>query len=310
MTGFPRADLSRLTLGTAQLGLVYGKVRRTTPPGGAEVGRLLDRAVAGGISCIDTAGNYGDAEARVGAWLESAPSPPIVVSKLPPFFDVDDDAVETFVRASFDESLRRLGLARLDAYLVHRAADLHRPGVAGLLDEFRQSGRTRATGVSVYAPEQLDQALQEDAVEVVQAPASAVDQRFLRDGLLDRCREKGIVVFARSAFLQGVLLLDSDAVPDFLSPLQGVLDRLAGLAAEAGCTRAALCLAAALAQPGVDSVVIGVADAAELEANLAAFRDLPAPEVAVEALRLAAGVPADLLDPRQWPGARPAPAKA
>lgn len=308
MTGFPRANLSRLALGTAQFGLVYGKVRRTEPPSAAEVGRALDQAVTSGITCIDTAGNYGEAETRVGDWLKSAPQTPIIVSKLPPFFDVDDSAIETFVRANFQESLRRLGIQRLDAYLVHRAADLHRPGVAGLLEEFRDSGGACATGVSVYEPEQLDDALQEAVVDVVQLPASAADQRFLQAGLLERCRDGGVTVFARSAFLQGVLLMDAGAVPEFLAPLRGVIGGLASLAGEAGCTRSALCLAAVLAQPGIDSVVIGVADAAELKANLAAFRNMPGPNVAAEALRLAADLPAELLDPRRWPDARPAPA--
>ncbi len=63
MVGFPRDRLSRLALGTAQLGMDYGVVAPSRAPDEGAARAILDAAWDAGITCFDTARLYGDAVA-------------------------------------------------------------------------------------------------------------------------------------------------------------------------------------------------------------------------------------------------------
>ena len=293
--------LSRLTLGTVQLGMPYGRARPSRPPTEQAVGAILSAAAAGGITCFDTARAYGDAEVRLGSWLSGQAEGPFVISKLPPIRDIADDEVNAFVRVQLDASLRALSVDRLDGYLVHRGDDLLIPGVEAALCEARDAGRVGAFGASVYDPDQLAAILVRCQPDIVQLPLSLVDCRFVTAGLIERCAERGITVFARSAFLQGALLLNTTELPPHLMALQPCLDRLRAISADAGCGPVALFLHAVLQTPGVASLVVGVTGLPELTENLVAWRSPPTLDVVEAALTACGDVPEDILDPRTWP---------
>ncbi len=297
---FPADALFRITLGTVQFGMPYGKARRTQPPGDHGLVDILDAAMRAGITCLDTARNYGDAETRIGGWLAASEPKPLIVSKLPPI-DIGDNDIPDHIEKCLTTSLTALGLERLDGYLIHRAPDLHRPGVVASLQHAVEAGRIGAFGVSVYEPQQLADALAVPGMGLVQLPASLLDQRFADSGLIERCAEQGVVVFARSLFLQGALLLPDDELPEHLLPIKPTLSRLRGLASESGCGLQSLALAGVLLTPGVESGVIGIANCDELEENLAALQSMPGNAVVEQARRIASGIPPHLLDPRRWP---------
>lgn len=81
---FPLGRLSRITLGTVQLGLPYGSLELKQPPRAERTRALLDAAWASGVSALDKARAYGRAEDRIGDWLgrrRSQPSP-MLINKL------------------------------------------------------------------------------------------------------------------------------------------------------------------------------------------------------------------------------------
>ena len=93
-------------------------------PTDAEVRRLLDGVLESGINLIDTAPAYGTSEERIGAWLRSGGRRKDVVlsSKVGERFE-DGQSSYAFdrdsVNRSLDESLRRLGVDRIDLVSVH-----------------------------------------------------------------------------------------------------------------------------------------------------------------------------------------------
>lgn len=298
-------QLSPITLGTVQLGLPYGRVQPSQPPDMGETRQILDLAWAGGVLCLDTARAYGRAEAAIGAWLAyrrglDDRGVPLIVSKLPRL-DPGQDGAAQFVHNQFEISCRALGVKRLDGYLVHSAADITRPGVVRGLRDLAEAGRIGAFGVSAYTAAEVERALEVPGVGIVQAPCSVFDRRLVRAGAIERCAARGVVFFARSAFLQGALLGKPGALPQHLSVLREPLLALATLAQEAGVSVAAVALASVLAESGVGSAVIGVTSASELNENLAAAR-LEVPEEVIAAARaLSKGLPPEVLDPRSWP---------
>ena len=113
--------MTRLGLGTVQFGQDYGIANRDGRTPEAQVAAILARAAENGVSVLDTAPAYGEAEAvlgRVGAAQRFR-----IVSKTPYFgspaaFDVPR------LRRSIDDSLERLGATGLDAILIHHPDDV------------------------------------------------------------------------------------------------------------------------------------------------------------------------------------------
>jgi aryl-alcohol dehydrogenase-like predicted oxidoreductase len=136
------------------------------------------------------------------------------------------------------------------------------------------AGLVQAIGVSVYTPEALAALLDEGAeVDLVQLPFNVFDRRFAP--MLRRLKAAGVEVHARSAFLQGLFFLDPERLPPFFAPVRERLVTLRALAARHELPLAALPLGFALAQPDIDTVVVGVDGLANLRENLALAARLP-----------------------------------
>ena len=133
----PLLHPTRITLGTAQLGLGYGIANRAGRPGDATATALLDRAWGLGIRSFDTARAYGDAEQRLGDWLGGSHHEAMVVSKLPKLAGKP-------VGGIFDESETSLGKNRLTIYMAHDVDDLVNPRVAEVMRALKEAGRIAA----------------------------------------------------------------------------------------------------------------------------------------------------------------------
>lgn len=303
MTDSPLENPGLLTLGTAQLGAAYGIVNAGGMPPDGVVAELLDVAIQGGIRCLDTARAYGIAEERLGRWLAGTPPAPTpaIITKIPKMpLEVEQPA--QWLTANFRQSLEALGRDRIAGLLLHSSADLFRPGVKACLTQLRASGQVGRVGVSAYDPEQVFAALEWPELGVVQVPASILDRRMERSGVLDACRRAGVSVFVRSVYLQGLLAAPSAALPAAAAGLAPCLERLDRIAAAADITRQGLCLAAVLRHPGVTSLVVGAETPDQIRQSLAAAemaRHLP-DAILDEAEAALRDAPEWIHDPRLW----------
>jgi len=286
-------------LGTAQLGLPYGISNRDGQPSEAEAAAILERAVRAGVRTFDTAPAYGESEALVGRLLPADPEIRIV-TKTPPLTaaEMTEGDCEA-LRRSAERSCERLRRERLDALLVHHGSDLGLPGGERLAETvigLREAGVAARIGVSVYDGEELETARRLLPLDVVQLSLNAFDQRFLRDGTLAELREEGVEVHARSAFLQGLLLMQSEELPKRVAGAAGPLRRYHDARRAAGLTsiQAALGLVRAA---GVDVVLVGANSATDLEECVAAMDTEIPPRL--DYAVLAVDDP-DLIDPRRW----------
>jgi aryl-alcohol dehydrogenase-like predicted oxidoreductase len=286
--------MTRLALGTVQFGLDYGVANSSGRVTEAEVGMILNRAAAAGIDTLDTAIAYGQSEeclGRVGmaAWR--------VITKLPPLPQEISDLRE-WLDEQIGGSLRRLGIARLEALLLHRSSDLlgpHGKAYLGILADMKAAGLTRALGVSIYDPAELDRLWPIWKPDVVQAPCNVLDRRLIHSGWLDRLNRDGIRVHVRSAFLQGLLLMPAERRPDVFAPWKATLDRWSEWCKqrEISPLRGALTFMRTLR--GVEFVVIGVDSDAHLEEcveHFSALEPLPPDDLFSD--------DRNLIDPSRW----------
>jgi aryl-alcohol dehydrogenase-like predicted oxidoreductase len=284
----------RFALGTAQFGLDYGVANRSGQVGQSEVAAILCCAAAAGIDTLDTAIAYGQSEASLGlvgmtGWR--------VITKLPPLpHDISD--VPRWIDDQIGGSLRRLGITQLEAVLLHSSRDLlgrHRDTYLRTLSDVKSAGLTRAVGVSIYEPAELDDLWPIWRPDIVQAPCNVLDRRLTRSGWLERLSRHGVRVHVRSAFLQGLLLMPPERRPDGFEPWSAVLDRWSAWCNGRGVSPLQGALAFVQALNGVEFVVVGVDAVEQLQQILALSTgaEPPPPEDMFSEDR-------NLIDPSRW----------
>ena len=300
----PRVNLSlsALGLGCSQMGGLY---RATSAQ---DVADVFSGAWTTGIRYFDTAPFYGYtlSEHRLGMLLAEQPRDSFVLSSkvgrlMRPDTSVkpgDDDWAFPYpfrpqydysysgVMRSFEDSLQRLGLARIDILYVHdigRAThgDQHEQywvqlttgGGFRALDELRRSGQVAAIGLGVNEWEVVRDSMQEIDLDCTMLAGryTLLEQACLTT-LLDDCIRSGTAVVIAGVFNSGILAGNNKfnyseapvAVVERVRALQRACD-------EFGVSLPAAALQFPMAHPAVVSCVVGTRTATQLKLNLEWF---------------------------------------
>lgn len=271
--------LPKLGLGAAQFGLGAPAGPRGRCPQ-AEAESILQIAARAGLSVLDASGVYGRAEGLLG---EALPRPvPFRVTLNTARADRGPDFVEAEARAS----LTRLGVERADAIIVPSAGDLfgrHGAELWTRLEKLRHEGLFKKIGVAVHASDDPVGVARRFKPDIVQAPASLLDQRLILSGALGELAGMGVEVQLRSIFLNGLLFLPPDRIPAPLKGASSSISRVRRLIAEGRSDPLQAALGFALSRKEASAVLVGVTSAAELSAVIAAASS-PPPELDWDAM--------------------------
>jgi len=309
--------------GGAPLGGLYDAVSD------ADAARLLEGAWDAGLRYFDSAPYYGYtlSERRLGALLVNRPRDSFVVSTKVgrlmradasvragddgwaqplPFRPIYDYSYDGILR-SFEDSLQRLGLARIDILYVHDIGrtthgdrhqhywqQLTRGGGFRALESLRTQGQIAAIGLGVNEWQVVYDSMQEVRLDctLLAGRYTLLEQTSLSP-LLDHCTREGNAIVIGGPFNSGVLAGNNkfnyaDAPPE-------ILERVAAL--RRVCARFEVPLQAAalqfpMAHPAVVSCIPGAHNLAQLQQNMAWFEQA-IPLEFWQALR-----EAGLIDPR------------
>ena len=260
--------------------------------------QILHRAVDAGVTTFDTADVYGPAEAAMGKALSDLKRSDLVLSTKcywPGSDNVNDRGLSRkHIRASVDQSLRRLQTDYIDIFLCHRF-DAETPLLETIrtFDALIQQGKILYWGSSAWAPEQLQQALdvcdryQLERPIVEQAEYSLLHPEPQRNGLTDLTESQGIGLMCWSPLAAGLLagrnLTGIEAQSLLGSVSSGLSSKyhnepnlqrartLQTLSREWQVPMATLALNWLLAQRNVCSLVVGVSSLTQLDNNLKAI---------------------------------------
>lgn len=263
--------LGKLGLGTGQFGLDQPPGPRGRPRE-AEAREILSIAGRSGLSVLEVARGSAVADSHL---RTAIPQPnPFRLTLTAGRPDRGGDAIEAELRAQ----MLRLGVERVDSILVSSATDLFSPMGPALWDRLRamkDQGACRRIGVPVYASDDPVGVARRFKPDLVQAPASLLDQRLLLDGSLATIAEMGVEVHLRSIFLNGVLFLPPDRAPSHLKAAAGRISRARRLIAEGRSDPLQAALGFALTRPEASHVLVSVTSAAEMSAVVAAAMSPP-----------------------------------
>ena len=291
----------KLALGTAQFGLPYGVANITGRPCDDEVRSILRAAQAAGVQVLDTACLYGESEATLGRCLPPAHRVHIV-TKTPKFPGMDGNAAVQLLESAFAVSCERLRMQQLYGLLTHDAGDLLGPAGDALwkaMRRLRAVGRVTRIGASVYSGAQIDALLHRYPLDLIQLPLSLLDQRLVQGGQLDRLAAANVEVHARSAFLQGALLMPVDQLPQHLAGLRPFVARVAERAATHGISTLQAALRFVAGLPQVAAVVCGVDSRGHFGELVEVLRS-PHPALPAQEAAACACTDAALIDPSRW----------
>lgn len=255
----------KLCLGTVQMGKNYGVANVLgRQPSAEESFSVLRLALEQGISYFDTASVYGASEQILGEFRLARNTEVHIISKFPPEQTDSEQAVLDELRST----LHRLGAASLDGYLLHDAKDMQRRKIVRGLCLAKEKRLVSFIGVSVYEPEDACAAVAESWVDYVQIPYNVMDQRLDETEFFSMARKNHVKVFARGMFLQGLLLMEPEVVPQNLREILPYLEKFRAISHEHGFSTRDAAFLFGLCHPGIDHVVFGVDTVEQLAENL------------------------------------------
>ncbi|MEU3996949.1 aldo/keto reductase [Streptomyces fungicidicus] len=316
--------VSTLALGAAGIGNLF------TPVTDDEAAQAVDTAWEAGVRYFDTAPHYGLglSERRLGAALRARPRHEYAVSTKvgrilePVRSATGDDLAHGFavpathrrrwdfsargVRRSIEESLRRLGLDRIDIVYLHDPDDHMEQALEQAypeLERLRAEGAVGAIGAGMNHAGPLARFVRETDIDAVLLAGryTLLDQSGFA-GLLPLAAERGVGVVVGGVLNSGVL---ADPRPgatfDYAPARPDLLAR--ALDIRAVCERHGVPLRAAalhfpLGSPAVTSVLTGARSAAEVR-DAAALLGRPVPDALWAELRERGLLPAGVPTPRE-----------
>ena len=301
--------ISRLTLGTVQLGLNYGIANKAGQPDQSKSFGILDAALEAGINTLDTAYDYGNAEVVIGEYLKVKAERPLlnIVSK----FRIEQghvgkiDLIRRDVHNKVRKSLADLGIEKIPIYLFHQSKDqpleIMEESISLILGELKSEGLIGKGGISVDRPVNMDLIINNNSFECVQVPINIFDQKLIKDHTLVELKKKNKIVFARSIFLQGLFFLEPGLLTGNLNQAEIYLKSLRLLAEKSGLTVAQLAFSFVRDLEGITSLIFGAERIEQVHQNvqLLGIPEL-SEEVRVNASKLFEDMPEEIITPRLW----------
>jgi aryl-alcohol dehydrogenase-like predicted oxidoreductase len=273
--------------------------------------KVLLAAIESGIDWIDTAEEYWDRknERVIAAALADVGQPMKLSSKVAPLPDGTGYEPKQ-IREACEGSLERLGVDRLDMFLMHYPGETNDgleeswSAMRSLVDD----GLTRLAGLSNFERSEVERCLAVGPVDVLQEGLSLIDHLETLE-LARWCAERsiGVVTYEPlgNGMLAGTILSPDDfarVVPDYMewgfwkrlfSPgrferSEAVVEGMRSVAERVGCSLPQIALAWNLQQAGVSATLAGTRSPAHARANAEAADVVLSPDdlAALEALIL------------------------
>lgn len=294
----------KLRLGTVQFGMDYGVIGQKKPSLDYCV-NCLDYATQNGIVAIDTAEAYGTAQEVVGAFLKKktvSRDKLNISTKFKPnvLDDYEPKAYRDVIVKRLEDTLSVLNTDYVDAYLFHSARYVFNQEMIEALHSVVDTGLARTVGVSVYEPAEALECIKNPLIKFTQFPYSLFDHRMKVSGVFEAAKGSDCNIEVRSAFIQGLILLDENQVPGFLTEAKPIITKLKKISVQTGISRVALAMAYIKREEAVSHLVFGVDSLEQLKEDIRLFEQDISLDVLEQMDKEFAGIKAEVVMPSLW----------
>ena len=255
--------MEKLCIGTVQFGLPYGINNQFGIPSKFELKEIFNYAIESGITFLDTANAYGDAQLKIGEFSNNRFK---IIGKF--------SAVNSINELNFqlNSTLSQLKIESVYGYLTHNADNLiSYPELWNGLQEAKDNNKINKIGYSLYSPLQLEKLIDLNLIpDLVQLPFSLLDRKF--EPYFEHLKKTGTEIHVRSVFLQGLYFMNPSNLPDKLKYFKPILLKLNDICNEFHIDMNTIALNFPLSNSFIDKVVIGIDTISQLQKNIEAIR--------------------------------------
>jgi L-galactose dehydrogenase len=281
-------DVAPIALGTGSIGEMFG------PATVDEAVAVVHRAIDLGVNVIDTSVYYGSAEERLGIALQGRRDSVVLATKAGRFGYDEFDFSAKRLRASLEQSLRRMRTDHVDVFHLHDVefvplGAVFEDGLAALR-ELKDEGKTRFVGMTGYPLATMERVVAQDGIDVILTYAHGT---LLDDALAERilplARRHGVGVMNAAAVALGLLTPGGTNMANEHPATPAIRDsarRMRDLADARGIDLAFLANQYAVWRSGAATTVVGTAKIKNLEAAVRAAETPLDPELEREFLAL------------------------
>ena len=109
-------------------------------------------------------------------------------------------------------------------------------------------------------------------VDFIQLPSSIFDQRMKKEGIFDYAIKNSLIqIHSRSAFIQGLILMNENEVPEFLSGAKPIIRKINELCENFNISRIKLAMLYVKQFDAISHLVFGVDNIEQLKENIKIF---------------------------------------
>ena len=298
---------SKIILGTAQLGMVYGIANKNNEINETNSKKILEIAVKNGINCFDSSTQYGNSEKILGEISQNFKKKPIsIICKIPKIKlkqNSSFDEIYYEVKKQIVNSCKNLKMNKMPIVLLHDPKDItnYNGLVVKSLIKLQTEGLIEKIGVSTYSPEDITEFLRIDEFDVIQIPINIFDLRLIKNGLLDELKMQKKIIFARSVFLQGLLFMQPNELPRKLKNAEKYLVKLKKISNESKIDINEIAFKCVRDLDGITSLIIGIDNSEQLKENLEMINTKKlSKEIIDKIYHEFDNIPENIINPSKW----------
>lgn len=266
----------------------YGIANKKGKPELSQAIEIVRTAWKNGIRFFDTAQAYGNSEEVLGECFKELKrdmddNQLSVISKIDPNIKPAD---EDKILERIEETSEKLGQDNIYGLMLHRESWLEEglKFIKRVIPKLKAEKKIINFGASVYSIKKAFEALNMDEIDMIQLPFNIFDQRALEHGVFQLADEKNKKIFVRSVYLQGLLLLNPNQVPDTLAFSRDALNKYHNFSRDCDIPPKLLAVAFVLKKAPNAMIVIGSETPGQVKENISLYKkskDINLPDLSV-----------------------------
>lgn len=253
---------NKLCFGTANFVKNYG-INKSEGYNQKKIKIILNLLKQNKIKYIDTAINYKNVERKIGKFnlnfFEIYTKIPEIPKKI--------KNIDLWIHNQITLSLKKTNKFFFEGVFLHNPEDLLKnknKQIFNTLETLKKQKKIKKIGVSVYDLKTLKRIIKEFKIDIIQIPYNLFDRGQKKKELLNILKKNKIEIHARSIFLQGVLLMDSNKLPQRLKKWKNKFIQLENWCMKNKVSKIQACLNAVLEDKIFNKVLISVENEKQL----------------------------------------------